>query len=46
MNIRIPEHLYQKLKDEAQKDERTMHYVIRKALAEYFERREGNGGVK
>lgn len=39
MNVRVPYDLYVKVKAEADKDERTIHYVIRLALKEYFERR-------
>jgi predicted DNA-binding protein len=37
LHLRLPKELYEKLKELAERDERTMSYIIRKALKEYLE---------
>jgi molybdopterin-guanine dinucleotide biosynthesis protein A len=40
LHLRLPKELYEKLKELAERDERTMSYIIRKALKEYLEKLE------
>ena len=38
LHVKLPKELYEKLKELAERDERTMSYFIRKALKKYLEK--------